>query len=177
MDHEYFLPLLGLYTGARLEEIGQSLVKDIKQERGVHYLDINGDGPGKQLKTRSSWRKVPLHPKLVELGFLDYVQDLRERGQERLFPKLRRGSKGQWTSSFSKRFGRILDQVGIADSRKGFHSFRHTFKEACRRAVVAEEVHDALTGHSGGGVGRTYGAVPLEAMAEAIEKVEYDIGF
>ena len=34
----------------------------------------------------------------------------------------------------------------------------------------AEEVHDALTGHSGGGVGRSYGGgFGLRALAEAIE--------
>lgn len=51
---------------------------------------------------------------------------------------------------------------------------RHTFKDACRRAGIAEEVHDALTGHSNGSVGRSYGlGVSLTVLAEAMETVSY----
>ena len=57
-----------------------------------------------------------------------------------------------------------------------FHSFRHAFKDACRRAKLSEEVHDALTGHTNGGVGRTYGlGVPLAALADAVTKITYQL--
>ena len=36
-----WLPLIALFTGARLEEIGQALTSDVKHEHGIHYLDIN----------------------------------------------------------------------------------------------------------------------------------------
>jgi integrase len=66
------------------------------------------------------------------------------------------------------------DAIGITDARKVFHSFRHTFKCACRRAGISEEVHDALTGHRNGSVGRSYGlGVPLTVLAEAMAKVGY----
>ena len=60
-----------------------------------------------------------------------------------------------------------------------FHSFRHGFKDALRRAGVSEDLNDALTGHSGGGVGRSYGAKDMErrfglrALSEAVAKVHY----
>lgn len=55
-----------------------------------------------------------------------------------------------------------------------FHSFRHSFKRACRAARIEEELHDALTGHTSASVGRRYGdGVPLEVLAEAIVKVDY----
>lgn len=175
-DHHYWLPVLALYMGARLEELGQCLVSDVKQERGIHYLDLNGDGPDKSLKTASSWRKVPIHRVLKRLGFLEYAEALKAAGEKRLFPKLKQDPMGNWTSNYSHAFGLYKRAMGITDPKKVYHSFRHTFKEACRRAGVAEEVHDALTGHSGGGVGRTYGSMPLEAMAEAVDKVEYQTG-
>jgi hypothetical protein len=54
-----------------------------------------------------------------------------------------------------------------------FHSFRHTFKRMCRDAGIGEELHDALTGHSGGGVGRSYGGgFGLKALAEAMRGIE-----
>ena len=60
-----------------------------------------------------------------------------------------------------------------------FHSFRHGFKDALRAAGVSEDLNDALTGHSGGGVGRSYGAKDvvrrfgLKQLAEAVAKAEY----
>ena len=41
-------------------------------------------------------------------------------------------------------------------------------------AGVDEALSDALTGHSGGGVGRTYGrGYPIEKLAEALAKIGY----
>jgi len=66
--------------------------------------------------------------------------------------------------------------IGIADKRKVFHSFRHTFKDACRAAGIGQEIHDALTGHAeGDNEGRNYGAGqhPLKPLAAAIKNVRY----
>jgi hypothetical protein len=52
------------------------------------------------------------------------------------------------------------------------HSFRHGWKTAAR-SVMSEELHDAITGHSNGSVGRAYGNVPLKALAEAMAKVRF----
>ncbi len=59
--------------------------------------------------------------------------------------------------AWTKWFGRYLGAHVVEHPAKTFHSFRHTFKRACREAALSEEVHHALTGHSGGGVGRRYG--------------------
>jgi hypothetical protein len=39
---------------------------------------------------------------------------------------------------------------------------------------MSEELHDAITGHSNGSVGRAYGSVPLRALAEAMAKVRFE---
>ena len=90
-----------------------------------------------------------------------------------MFPDPNPRKKGKLTRTFSGWWRDHRRKRGVSDHRKVFHSFRHTFKEACRVAGVGEEVHDALTGHSGGGVGRTYGTVPLEVKAREIAKVNY----
>ena len=177
----YWLPVLGLMTGARLGELAQLRLCDVRRDGPEEplYLDINQEGEGRQLKTMSSRRKVPVHPVLVDVGFLDYARSRQseERDVEALlFPALAvrggRGAGAQWSKWFG-RWRREKLKLAGTDSRKDFHSFRHTFKDMCRAANVSEEVHDALTGHAGGGVGRAYGSgVPLKVLAEAVGRLE-----
>ncbi len=169
-----WLPLLAAFTGARLEELGQLLVADVRRRDGIDYISFNTDDEGKSLKNYSSHREVPVHPELVRCGFLDYVTHRKSEGGGLLFPDLRRGSHGKLTAKFSQWWTKRGDELGVRVPRKKvFHSFRHSFKEACRVVGVSEEVHDALTGHSGGGVGRTYGGVPLDVKANAIRALSY----
>ena len=171
-----WLPLLAAFTGARIEELGQLLVADVRRRDGIDYISLNDEDEDNSLKNRSSQREVPVHAELVRCGFLDYVEQRKLAGGGPLFPDLKRGCHKKLTASFSKWWGRYARQVGVTDPRKVFHSFRHAFKDACRAARVTEEVHDALTGHAGGGVGRSYGSgVPLEVLAEGVGKVRYDL--
>ena len=175
-DAKFWLPLLCLYTGARLDELGQLLVADVRIEDGVTYLDLNTIGEGKHIKNKGSRRKVPVHPELVRVGFLRYVSGLKKRGERQVFPELAPDNRGVWTGALSKWLNRYLDGIGINDPRKVIHSFRHTFKDACRKARIAESVHDALTGHTNGSVGRSYGSgEPLDVLAEAVAKISYPV--
>jgi integrase len=110
----------------------------------------------------------------VRLGFLAFVEKQSVAGHSRLFPELRAGKYGLVTAQWSKWWGRHARELGVTDKRKTFHSFRHGFKDACRRAGLSEEVHDALTGHANGSVSRGYGlGVPLTVLGEAVAKVSY----
>nr|WP_276511590.1 site-specific integrase [Rhodomicrobium udaipurense] len=178
-DAAYWLPLLGLYTGARLGELAPLTVRDIvmDDETGITAIKFSeNEEEGRRLKTISSRRVVPLHPKLVELGFLAFIlARQKEAGADaRLFSALTRGPKGSYGDHWSKWFGRYIRSIGITNPASVFHSFRHGFKDALRSVGVSEEVHDALTGHAGtGGVGRRYGAKDmvrrfgLKRLAEA----------
>jgi integrase len=171
-DANHWLPWLGLYTGARLEELGQLRTADVRQEDGVHYLAIE-PGDGKRVKTKSSRRRVPVHPQLVKLGFLAFVAKQREAGHARLFPELK-ATRFALTSAWSKWWGKHARKIGVTDGRKVFHSFRHGWKDAAR-AVMPEEHHDAITGHSSGSVGRSYGTgVPLRVLAKSMARVRFD---
>lgn len=173
----YWLPLMALYMGPRLEEMGQALVSDVVTAGNVLCLSINDETEGKSVKTASSRRTVPIHPELIRLGFKEYAASVASGG--RLFPDLKPDQFDNWTGNFSKWWGRWARGLGITDRRKVFHSFRHTFKAACRRAGIQEEVHDLLTGHAGAGVGRGYGRAEeysddlVSTLAAALQKVEY----
>lgn len=168
-----WLPLLALFTGARLEELGQLLTADVKQEESIHYLDMLTISDGQRRKTESSRRLVPIHPELVRLGFLNYVNQRVKAGDRRLFPNLRENSE-KLTRLWSKWWGRYMRKHGINDPHKVFHSFRHTVKDGFRNAGVNREVYDRIQGHKGGGVSWDYGVGhELKILAKEMMKLEY----
>lgn len=170
----YWLPILALYTGARLEELGQLAPEDVYQEEDVWVLRITDEGQGQRLKTAGSARRFPLHPDLVELGFTEYAQSQMRAGYSRIFHLLKASADGKETANWSKWFnGRYLRMTcGVADPRYVFHSFRHGFKHYARQALIPEDAHDALTGHASANVARDYGGsdFPLPPLIEAVRK-------
>lgn len=175
-DAYYWLPIFCLWHGCRVEEIGAAKAADIRSEGGVWFLDLRS----RKLKNRQSQRQVPIHPKVVELGFVQYA--LAQEADGYLFPDLphdpadedastRLFSKwwGRWCTANAERKGQGFDQPD-----KVFHSFRHAFKRACR-GRMDEEIHDLLTGHKGSGsVGRGYGrGMALTKLAKALAKVDH----
>ena len=162
-----WLFLLGLCTGGRLEELGQILVPDVQETEGVWYIDVttyiaedltDADHKlAKRTKTDSSTRVIPLHPALIELGFIDHIQTLRDAGIAKLFGDLRADSLQVQTKEASRRANRLIDTAVSRDRRIVFHSFRHTFKDLCRNAEIPKDVHDQMTGHAPADVGGGYG--------------------
>jgi len=115
-----------------------------------------------------------VHPHLVNVGLLRYRQSLIDGGAGTagdLWPDIKSDAQGRRAGPWSKWFNRYLRVAAkVEEKSKVFHSFRHTFKRMARDAGIGEELHDALTGHSGGGVGRSYGGgFGLKALAEALE--------
>lgn len=172
----YWLPLLALFTGARVEELAQLLVTDIHHEEGLgHYFNITDAAEHAKLKNAASRRRIPIHAALLDCGFLDYAESVR--GRRWLFPDLKPNPRGKLGGYFSNFFSHYLRKtVGITDHRKVFHSFRHTFKDACRNVGIDEAVHDALTGHTAPGAGRKYGndQYPLPPLFEAMAKFDIE---
>lgn len=173
----YWLPLIALFTGMRMEEIAQLKPSHILNRVGIYYFRVTDNDDNAGLKTNSSDRRVPVHKELLRLNFIGYVEAMSSEGCEYLFPDLRPDCLGKRSGNFSKFFSRYLRKtVKIEDRRKVFHSFRHNLRQACRDARIDEEVADALMGHSGRGTGRGYGDLyPLEPLAEAIDRIVYPV--
>lgn len=173
----FWFPLIGLLSGMRLDEIAQLRICDLRQDDDTKrwYFDIDRTG-GRSIKTGSSIRHVPMHRELKRIGLLKYREALLKRGanlESPLWPEVEAEGERTRSSAWSKWFGRYLRSTcGVTDSTKVFHSFRHTFKRMTRDAGISEEMHDALTGHSGGGVGRSYGkGFSLKPLSTAMDKV------
>lgn len=130
----FWVPLIALYTGARLNEICQLSTIDIKQDKasGRWVYDLNEnleDNPNKSLKKSFHARLVPVHARLIELGFLKYVADQRKKKSKRLFPDLpyvRAANK--YGDKLQRWFNRTYTQksCGITTKNTSFHSLRHT---------------------------------------------------
>lgn len=179
----YWLPRIALYTGMRIEEIGQLSPSDIREDayrdgngqtRKVYSIYVSDEGEGQGLKNASSTRRIPIHEELISSGFMEYV---KAQNGARLFPELKANREGRETAAFSRWFGEYIRRIGIADTRKTFHSFRHGFKDALREAGTSEDVSDALTGHTTGSVARSYGGqfYPLRPIAEAVGRLTYHL--
>lgn len=170
----YWLPLLSLFTGARLNELGQLTPSDVQEADGIHFLSINIEGEGKRLKTFNARREIPLHRTLIDLGFLALVNDRRETQSERVFPELKADKYGYYSHGFSKFFSQYLEGVGAKTAKTSFHSLRHTFEDACREAAIPRDEMDTLQGHSVGGMAARYGqGYKLPQLADGVAKIEY----
>jgi integrase len=161
----YWLPLLGLYSGARCSELCQLRTDDIKKESGVWTMQIHDGEPTQRIKTIAARRSIPIHAELLRLGFIHYWDSI-EKGS--LWPKLpkREGKAGGYFSQF---FGQLRAELGIPASMS-FHSFRHSARTNLVCAGVAESVIDRLLGHvSSGGVGaRIYTHLSHQVLQKSI---------
>lgn len=153
--HRFWGPLLGLFTGARSNEIAQLRLVDFVDESGLKCIRIVHDSAGgTRTKNADSERILPLHPTLLEIGLGDYLEDLRELGAERLFPNLPRDTHGKREKYLSRDFNEIhLKDLGIwQPRRKVFHSFRDTVTNVLAEAEVKDFYIEAWLGHSVRGV-------------------------
>lgn len=173
-DSWYWIPLLGLYTGARLQEICQLYATDVYQVEGVWVLDINEKGDDKSLKTSSSRRLIPIHRKLIELGFIDYV---RRTSTKRLFEDVPQGNDGTYSSIFSKRFSNYTSKIGLREDKQSFHSFRHNMSDTLKNLDVPESVIKAIMGHTDSSetFGRYGSEYKVNTLKEHLDKIEYPI--
>lgn len=171
----YWIPLIACYTGARVSEIAQLWTSDLGVTPGQEVIEFRSDAERAQkLKTKGSWRAVPMHSELIRLGLPEYVKSLPEGY---LFPLLPRSGQNGAGGQFSKWFGDFKSQKGFKTLSKSMHSFRHLVASELRLAKVTDALADAITGHAGEGVGRTRYAATIRREAERlrpeIERLKY----
>ncbi|WP_110951398.1 site-specific integrase [Pseudomonas bohemica] len=180
----FWVPLIGYFTGARTNEIAQLDTADIREIDGLPCIDFCPDAPksheAKRIKTGEA-RHVPIHPKLLELGFLDYVASLRQENQKKLLgdglsylpgrDDEADHNKEGWAKAAGKFFNEApkgyLVEIGVhvPYDGKSIYSFRHTLETNLRNArrdgnPVDQSIIDAITGH----------------VAETIAGKHYDAG-
>jgi integrase len=174
-DERYWLPLLGVYHGNRLEEFAQLLRSDVRCQDGIWYMDINDEG-AKQLKNEQSTRRVPLHPILLEHGFMDYLTTTAPNPDDRVFPQLRPGGPDKKIGYyFTKWWTQYRRDVGVYQEKLDYHSFRGGVTTKLSAANISLDVRNELLGHEGKSVDQQVylKGLPLQMLADAIALVEW----
>ncbi|ELG2963016.1 site-specific integrase [Vibrio fluvialis] len=167
--HYYWLPLLGLYTGARLNELCQLYKEDIYKKDDIWVIRIDDKHQGQRIKNNSSRRVIPIHEKLLELGFINYAINVKH---ERLFPTLKEERDGFGTAA-SKWFGRFKTSLQF-ERGYDFHSFRHTVATQLKNAEISPILAGEILGHSQNNITyERYGkSVKLHILKNAINLIK-----
>jgi len=179
----YFVPILAVLMGARLEEICQMRVADIMKVDGIWVYRIREEGKYNEEETRVknpySERDIPLHPELIDtLKFVQYVKHIKKLGHERVFWELpKRGTV------YSKNVGKFFNEkylvkIGIKKRGKSFHSFRHSVETHLTNSNVNGRYIDFLQGHSQKGVGGNVYMKGIRVdvlLKDCVEKLIWDI--
>ncbi|MCS5528528.1 MAG: site-specific integrase, partial [Nitrosopumilus sp.] len=171
----YWIFLLGIFSGMRTNEMCQILLSQVKKEKGIWFIFIE-DSEETKVKTENAIRKVPVHPQLIDLGFVDYVTAQKKSKRGRLFWELSEDRDG-FASHVSRHYNeRFLPAVGVwKNYTKVLYCTRHTFINKLFSERVDENVIKTLVGHEKEFTMKHYGGDPFtpERLLEEISKVNY----
>lgn len=173
----FFIPLIALFSGMRQQEICQLYLDDIYQMDNIWVFDINVKTPDKSLKTESSVRIVPLHPDLISLGLLKYIERIKNNRTKRLWPNLSYTKRWGYRRKFSHWFDSFNRKHLSEDPKKVFHSFRHNFANSLRQDIVPLDVRESLLGHLQPALANTDYVEPLnprKLLEQGILKLDYE---
>jgi integrase len=145
---QYWIPIIASYSGMRQNEICQLKINDIKSEivsngKTIYYFDINDD-EDKHLKNDNAHRLVPIHPKLIELGFLDYYNSVKDK-QEQLWKNFRlHPTQNRFSTDYSKNFMKFFRANITTEKEQTFHSMRHNVSTKLLNNAVMHKLPKAL---------------------------------
>ncbi|WP_432724203.1 site-specific integrase [Jeongeupia wiesaeckerbachi] len=181
----YWLQLVGLFTGARINEVCQlNPLVDIHEEDGVWIFHVTEDSEAaedikKSVKNTPSQRKVPIHRELIRLVFLQYVKWLQRHNIKQLFPRwaAKNGRAGEAAGDW---FCDHIRNLGLRDETPGkcllgFHAFRHTLIRFARESDIQKGRLVQIVGHAEEDDHDGYGdGVSLPVLEEELAKLRYE---
>jgi integrase len=185
-SHIYWGFLICILTGMRPGEVGQLKCSDIKTDTEFFYFDLRPfDARGgrvalqdlRNLKTNAAGRVIPIQPLLIELGLLDRMNDLMDKGEKRLFPEwecyVRRDGTQRWSQPLSKAWQYVKKLLKLSRADLTLYSTRHLMADWLDSEGIAQRTPDRILGHASGVRGR-YGRKGIldPQIAARIEALE-----
>lgn len=148
-NYQYWLPILGCYTGCRINELAQLQRKDVIFTE-IPYIKISSAGENQSVKTQAGERDIPLHKDVLNIGFELYVNKVAINKNDRIFPELvfKNYSYG---STATRWYADYIKTLGITpikqNNKKTFHCWRSTFAMICKEQDLPERQIHELIGH------------------------------
>lgn len=173
-----WVTLLLLHHGLRPSEACQLRTDDIVQQGGIYCIRISDDGDKQRVKNASSRRVVPIHDHLLEIGFLNFVEEAKQTGRVQLFHYMPTNQNQDWSRQYCRKLGLIQTKIGMKPgSRPGAYSFRHTFVDELKQLEVNESIVAQIIGHKNekitfGRYGKEYS---VNLQAKYLNLVSYPI--
>ncbi len=174
--YQFFIPLIGLFAGMRMNEICQLHTEDIREINGVWCIDVNKNSPDKRLKSKAARRIVPLHPVVIKAGLIEYKKIMEEQGNERMWMELK-FKEGNYKEDYSTEFNKYIDKHITDDREVNFHVFRNTLSDNLKQQgiSISEAPVAAILGHKHPNItfdtyGQSYNPKPL---LEVLMKLDY----
>ena len=161
-----WVPWLCAYTGARLGEMAQLRKQDVREDGGVWLLNITPEAG--TVKTKEA-RLVPLHPHLIAMGFVRFVQ---AAAPGHLFLRVATGGdiRGPWRSVKNRLT--IFARQTVKDPEVApNHGWRHRFLTVGRSVGIDSGLLHRLTGHAPGSVGDAYGDYQLDLLERTLARM------
>jgi integrase len=161
------LTALGIYTGARLEEICARKLADVEPIRGGYMLHI------REAKSRAGARSIPiLHP--IPASVLKQRIGKRRDPAAFLFAEFAPGGPdGKRSWQVQKALGHYRRAVGLPEG-VDFHSTRRTFATVMEKLGVDLRWVERYFGHKPAGlIGRTYAQGSPESLRKVAQQVKY----
>ncbi|MDL2199271.1 tyrosine-type recombinase/integrase [Halopseudomonas aestusnigri] len=177
----FWLLPLGLFTGARLNELCQLRAHDVRPDgHGIHVISINDDGYNKSLKNEQSRREIPICNALTDMGFLEFVQERRDQAGSTalLFAELSFSSEHLYSRVASRFFCGNATGTGYigahceraTEGSLNFKSCRRSFAQRLQASGVTDSLISHLLGHRSSAhevTQRHYLDTPLSASLKA----------
>ena len=183
---DVFVPILGLLTGSRPSNICQLRLGDIRREDGINVISYHDYLSDNSAKTDATNRIAPLHPILEKIGFLRYLEDIKNlpdtNATTLIFPWLNQYEQG-YADVPTQNFTKVLKELGIwVFNVKVFYSLRHTTNQRMKERGVPEDFRSQYIGHENDSVNhRTYGGTtPTKFLLETViphlgfEEIKWD---
>jgi integrase len=175
----WVMALSGMRVGEVLQLTGGDIEQDLKS--GVWFMAVKHDPENGKASKNSLPRNVPMHPSLIEEGFLAYALGIKDKaGDVTLFPDKKPDKYGRLGGRAWNLVGTwVREVVGLKDPKKApNHSWRHRMEDELRDADVYEADRDAIIGHARKTVGAKYGerGEPLARLHRGLSKVKLPPG-
>lgn len=177
-----YVPLILMYHSFRLEEVASLSISQILEP---NYPEAQNYWCFKivEAKNASSLRTIPIHPKLIDLKFIEFykhqcaqhvsnIWGLNDTVNGFLRPISRAFNKKTFKAEF-------IPTELLEDKKLRFdtHSFRHLVGTKLK-STTTEFVLNAIFGHSGATQTSWYGEpIDIKTKYEVLEQLSYNIGF